>query len=113
MAVDTMAHRQQLREQETHAHPGPRTYVGVALILVAITLAEVGIFYVPDFYPAFRSLLVPAFLVLSAIKFILVVSYYMHLKFDPRFFTWLFTFFLLIAMSVAIAFVALFHGLYF
>jgi cytochrome c oxidase subunit 4 len=95
-----------------HAHPGPRTYVKVAAILTLITLIEVAIFYIPGI-TNFLPLLITSFIVLSAFKFALVVMYFMHLKFDDVFFTRTFGFALLIALTIATAFIALFHGIYF
>ena len=92
-----------------HAHPGAKTYIQVAVILAVITIVEVAIFYIQ----ALRPLLIPLLLGLSAVKFVLVVGYYMHLKFDDWFFLRVFGFALLIAMTIATAFIALFHGMYF
>ncbi len=103
-----MAHSLQPMEEE-HGHATVRTYILIAVALAIITIAEVAILYLPAI-PA--GAVITGFLVLSAAKFAMVVSFYMHLKYDSRFFTGLFGFFLLIAMSVAIAFIALFHGLY-
>jgi cytochrome c oxidase subunit IV len=88
------------------AHATTGTYLRVAAILVMVTLIEVGIFYVP----AFHSILVPLLLVLSAFKFTLVVMFYMHLKFDNRFFTFLFGGPLLLAMAVVISLLFIFYG---
>ncbi|MEX2156950.1 MAG: cytochrome C oxidase subunit IV family protein [Gemmatimonadales bacterium] len=88
----------------THATTG--TYLRVAAILVMVTLIEVGIFYVP----AFQGILVPLLLVLSALKFALVVMFYMHLKFDNRFFTFLFGAPLFLALGVVIGLLFLFYG---
>lgn len=98
---------------DEHPHPTARQYIEIAAILAAITLIEVGIFYLPDLFEGFRPFLLPSFLALSTIKFVLVVGYYMHLKFDDPFFLRIFGFALLIALTVATAFIALFHGLYF
>lgn len=102
---------------DEHAHPGPGTYVKVAVILTIITLIEVAIFYVPSpegfGLTQFQPLLIPSFLVLSAAKFAIVVMFYMHLKFDNPFFTRVFGFALLVALTVATAVIALFHGIYF
>ncbi|HEX9704354.1 MAG TPA: cytochrome C oxidase subunit IV family protein [Gemmatimonadales bacterium] len=87
-----------------HATTG--TYLRVAAILVIVTLIEVGVFYVP----AFQAVLVPLLLVLSALKFALVVMFYMHLKFDNRFFTFLFGGPLLLAVGVMIGLLFLFFG---
>lgn len=66
-----------------HAHPGPKTYATIAVILTLITMVEVWVFYLPSMKP----FLVPVLLVLSAAKFSLVVMFYMHLKFDHPVFT--------------------------
>ena len=68
---------------EAHAHPGPKTYAIIAAILCVITAVEYGIFSAESL----RSILVPVLVVLSTIKFSLVVMFYMHLKFDHAIFT--------------------------
>src|ERR1043166_8101073 len=87
------------------AHATTGTYLRIAAILVIITLIEVGVFYVP----AFQSVLVPVLLVLSAVKFTLVVMFYMHLKFDNRFFTFLFGGPLLLALAVVVSLLFIFY----
>ena len=89
---------------EAHASTG--TYLRIAAVLVIVTLIEVGVFYVP----AFQALLVPILLVLSALKFALVVMFYMHLKFDNKFFAFLFGGPLLLAFAVVIGLLLLFFG---
>jgi len=88
------------------AHATTGTYLRIAAILVMITLIEVGVFYVP----AFQSVLVPLLLVLSAVKFTLVVMFYMHLKFDNRFFAFLFGGPLLLALVVIVSLLLIFYG---
>lgn len=100
-----------------HPHPSPLTYIKIALILLVITIVEVVVLYIPDTrdgfgLTGFKPFLIPAFLILSATKFVLVVGYYMHLKFDDSFFLRVFGFALFIALSVATAIIALFHGIY-
>jgi len=89
-----------------HAHPTAEVYLRVAAVLVILTVLEVGVFYVPVFHPV----LVPVLLVLSAGKFALVVMFYMHLKFDNRFFTFLFGGPLILALAVAISLMFIFYG---
>jgi cytochrome c oxidase subunit 4 len=79
-----------------HAHPGPRQYVVIALILSAITAIEVWVYYVPAFLPYIFAIL----LTLSVIKFGMVVAYFMHLKFDHQSFTWYFGGGLVLALSI-------------
>ena len=90
---------------EHHAHATTGTYLRIAAILVMITLVEVGVFYVP----AFQGALVPILLVLSAVKFALVVMFYMHLKFDNKFFTFLFGGPLLLGFAVVISLLFIFY----
>ena len=77
--------------------------------MAIITAIEVAIFYID----ALRPILIPVFLILSAVKFVIVAMFYMHLKFDSRLFTGAFIFGLLIAASITIALMALMHGLIF
>ncbi len=71
-----------------HTHPDWGTYKWVALILTAITGLEVWIYYIPSFTST--KLFVPTLLALSAIKFAIVVMFYMHLKYDAKLFRALF-----------------------
>ena len=87
-----------------HSHPTAAVYLRVAAILFILTVIEVGVFYVQ----AFHVILVPALLILSAIKFAIVVMFYMHLKMDNRFFTMIFGGPLLLAFGMAMALMFLF-----
>lgn len=91
---------------EAHAHPTWATYKWVALILTLVTIVEVWAYYVPRFVasPAF----VPALLIMSAFKFIVVVMFYMHLKYDHKLFRTLFIGPLIIASLTLIALMFLF-----
>ncbi|MFQ5457201.1 MAG: cytochrome C oxidase subunit IV family protein [Myxococcota bacterium] len=87
-----------------HAHPQPRTYLKVAVILTVITAVEVAIYYAP----ALRGVLVPALLLFSAVKFAIVVGYYMHLKFDADIYSRLFLGPLALAAIIVIVLMFLF-----
>ena len=87
-----------------HTSAGPRTYLVVAGFLLAITVMEVWIFYVP----ALARILVPILLILSTLKFALVAMFYMHLKFDHAWFSYVFIGPLIIAIGLAIALLWLF-----
>jgi len=90
---------------EMHEHPTWREYKWVAVILTLITVAEVWVYYTPlQNSPVF----VPLLLIMSAVKFAIVVLFYMHLKYDHRLFKALFTGPLIIAMSTLIALLFLF-----
>jgi cytochrome c oxidase subunit IV len=91
---------------EVHEHPTWKEYKWVALILTLITVVEVWAYYIPSFVqsPAF----VPALLIMSAVKFTIVVMFYMHLKYDHKLFRALFTGPLIIAASTLMALLFLF-----
>lgn len=92
-----------------HAHPTGATYLKVAIILTLITIVEVWAYYVPALVasPFFN----PGLIIMSAVKFAIVVMFYMHLKYDHRLFRVLFTGPLIIAMGTIVALLFLFHQL--
>jgi cytochrome c oxidase subunit IV len=77
-------------------HPEPRQYVTIAIILAVITAVEVSVYYIT----AIKDLLVPMLLVMSVIKFALVVLWFMHLRFDSRVFRRFFMIGLVLALVV-------------
>jgi cytochrome c oxidase subunit 4 len=77
-------------------HFGPREYIRVALILGIITLFEVWVYYIEGL----RDVLVPILLICSALKFTMVVLYFMHLRFDNRSFAVLFLGGMALALTV-------------
>jgi len=87
-----------------HTGVGPRTYLIVAAFLLAITVMEVWIFYVP----ALSRVLVPVLLILSTLKFSLVAMFYMHLRFDHAWFSYVFVGPLIIVIGLAVALLWLF-----
>ncbi len=88
-------------------HPTPLTYVKVAATLAVLTGLEVAVFYIDVLEPAFLAI----FLILSVVKFVLVVLFYMHLKFDSRLFSGVFVGGLLLSVVVFVAVMALFQVL--
>jgi len=82
-----------------HGHPDERVYIKIAGILAVITAVEVAIYY----FDMSRSLLVTLLIIFSIIKFVTVVGYFMHLKFDDRRLTWIFLAGLFMAFAVFIA----------
>ncbi len=61
-------------------HPDAAEYVKIGVILAAITAVEVAIYYVD----ALGDTLLPILLVLSGVKFVTVALWFMHLRFDSR-----------------------------
>ena len=92
-----------------HEHPTWSTYWKVAVILTLITVVEVWVYYIPAFVAS--RLFVPSLLIMSAVKFFIVVSFYMHLRYDHKLFRALFTAPLIIAMTTIIALLFLFGKL--
>jgi cytochrome c oxidase subunit 4 len=90
-----------------HPHPTAQKYVVIALILAVITAMEVAVYYV-DVLQANKVVFVLILLSLSVIKFILVVGYFMHLKFDHKMYTGYFAGGLAIAVSIVGALILLF-----
>jgi cytochrome c oxidase subunit 4 len=72
-----------------HAHPTWKTYLIVGFILVVITAVEVAAYYTPAWEQS--RIYVPSMLLLSSAKFVIVVMFYMHLKYDHKLFRALFT----------------------
>jgi cytochrome c oxidase subunit 4 len=96
-------------EAHEHAHPDWSTYKWVALVLTIITVVEVWVYYIPQFVAS--RLFVPSLLLMSALKFVIVVMFYMHLKYDAKLFRALFIGPLIIAVITVIALLFLFGQL--
>jgi cytochrome c oxidase subunit 4 len=88
-------------------HATWQTYVTIGVVLTVITAVEVGIFYIE----AMAGVLVPLLLVLSALKFFIVVFWYMHLKYDSRVYWRVFFAPLFLATLVVIGMIILFKVL--
>lgn len=92
-----------------HSHPNALRYVQIATILAILTAFEVTVYYMHSI----RVYLVPILLVLSSVKFVMVVLFYMHLKFDSRLFSALFTLGLMIAGAILLALLFMFRSFFF
>lgn len=87
-----------------HAHSKTGTYVGIFAILTALTMMEVGVFYVP----AFSAVMAPMLILMSVAKMTLVIGFYMHLKSDANVFSVIFLlpFFLALFVALSMMFLA-------
>jgi len=90
-------------------HPTALRYVQIAVILTVLTTIEIAVYYIHSL----SKILIPILLTLSAIKFALVVLWYMHLKFDNRIFSALFLLGLIIGGSILIAMILLIRAYHF
>lgn len=68
---------------EPTAHPRPR-YKLILALLVLLTGVEVGVSYLPE------GVRLPLLIVLAVAKALLVILWFMHLKFDARVFALIF-----------------------
>jgi cytochrome c oxidase subunit 4 len=95
-------------DAEAHAehHPAALEYLQIGGILAAITGVEVGIYYIDMSH----TLLVGMLIILSLVKFSMVVAWFMHLKFDSRLFTIAFVTGLTTAFTVFGVALASLHG---
>lgn len=93
-------------EPGAHPHPGAMEYVQIGLVLAVVTAIEVALYYVD----LDHTLLVVFLMVLSALKFSLVVLWFMHLKFDNRLFSQLFVGGFLLALSIFVVALATIGG---
>jgi cytochrome c oxidase subunit IV len=87
-----------------HPQAGPRTYLVIAAFLLILTVMEVSAFYIP----ALARVLVPVLIALALAKFALVAMFYMHLRFDDVWFSYLFVTPLAIAIGLVVALLWLF-----
>jgi len=103
--ANEMAHSQ-------HAHPTNRFYLTIGAILIGLTVLEVIGYYgeTQHWYAAGTAVFIILFL--SALKFVSVVAYYMHLKYDNKLFTAVFVFPALLAVLVIGGMILLFGPLH-
>ena len=77
-------------------HPSPSVYITVGVILAVVTMIEVGVYYMD----IVQGALVTVLLLLSAMKFVMVVLWFMHLRFDSKIFSVLFAGGLLLVVAL-------------
>lgn len=91
--------------EQSHGSPlGPRQYIYITLGLAVITAVELAASY----SDLSTNLIVPALIIMSAIKFGVVVALFMHLKFESSLFTKMFMLGLVLGASILIALISLF-----
>lgn len=86
------------------AHSKFHIFVQIAMVLAVITGVEIVIVYLPFA----RWLIVTALIVLSAVKFLFVIFFFMHLRWDKLFCTILFFIGLALGGGTALALILLF-----
>jgi caa(3)-type oxidase subunit IV len=93
-----LVHVQDGDHGDGHVHKPNSFYIKVAAALAIVTAVEVGLYYLN-----IGKWFMPILLVLMVIKFVTVVSLFMHLRFDNKLFSWLFYSGLFLAVFVYIA----------
>ena len=105
-------------EQHGGGHPSLAQYIVIAILLFAITIVEFII--IMDFPGEAEKVIADALgepsttillFVLSGIKFAIVILFYMHLKFDNKFFFWVFIAGMVLAVMVGLALIGLFTAI--
>jgi cytochrome c2/heme/copper-type cytochrome/quinol oxidase subunit 4 len=102
-------------EHSGGGHPSLKQYAFIAILLFAITIVEFVI--IMDFPGEAEKVIADALgqpsttillFLLSGIKFAIVILFYMHLKFDNKFFFWVFIAGMVLAVMVGLALMGLF-----
>ena len=108
-------------EHETEhggGHPSLTQYIVIAILLFAITIVEFVI--IMDFPGEAEKVIAEALgepsttillFLLSGIKFAIVILFYMHLKFDNKFFFWVFIAGMVLAVMVGLSLIGLFSAI--
>ncbi|MEX1021523.1 MAG: cytochrome C oxidase subunit IV family protein [Dehalococcoidia bacterium] len=99
-----MEHQAAAGHHEEHPPTTIKQYVMIGVLLTLITLVELWLSY----SGLAHALMISLLLILSGVKFVIVVAMFMHLRFDSPLFRRLFTFGFLLAASIMVALLALF-----
>ena len=105
-------------EHSGGGHPSLQQYIVIAILLFAITIVE---FIIIMDFPGEREKVISGALgqpsttillfLLSGIKFAIVILFYMHLKFDNKFFFWTFVGGMTLAVLVGLSLIGLFTAI--
>lgn len=101
--------REIVHDQHSHPVHGTRTYWIIGAVLFVVTAFEIIAYYQEDRLGASAA---PMIMALSAAKFVLVVMFFMHLKYDSKVFTGIFLFPLALATLVISGLFMLYHILH-
>ncbi len=72
-----------MAETTTKSPPTTQVYIRVALLLGFLTAIEVGLYYLAEFSDGFtHSMGAPLLIGLAIAKFLIVVGYFMHLRYE-------------------------------
>lgn len=106
-AVDTHSEHDTHAHGEEHEHPSDGKYFQIAIILAVLTAIEVVLSYTEDKVGAHPTTVL--LLGFAAVKFYIVVMWFMHLKFDHPWFRRLFVAGLVLAGFCYVAYLSTLH----
>ena len=89
---------------ELHKHHTDMFYLRIAIALAILTAAETSTYWF-DFGPFFM----PALLIMMSVKFVMVVLFFMHLRFDSKWFNIVFWAGIVLTMIVYLGALSTFH----
>jgi cytochrome c oxidase subunit 4 len=98
--------------EPTHTHDhhsSVKVYIQVALILALMTAVEVALLYLPEGMRPPRWSLLIVLLLMSVLKFGIVASFFMHLRYDSRLYTSFFVAGLVVAAGTMLVLLVLFY----
>ena len=76
-------------------HPTPKKYVQIAIVLGILTAIEIALYYTEDIVGVFTD---PILIILAVGKFIIVVGWFMHLRFENKMVNRFFTVWMILAL---------------
>lgn len=82
------------------SHASVRGYIVIAIILAIFTFLEFRLFTIEAFGDSGRNAIM---LALSAVKFTMVVAFFMHLRFENKYYSWIFGAAMALGISVFLA----------
>ena len=106
--MSSAAHAAHADHNQEHLHQDDgkfHLFVQIAMILAVITGVEIVLIYLP----LAKWFVVTSLVVLSVVKFLMVIFWFMHLKFDKAFCTILFFIGLVLAGGTVAALLAIFR----
>lgn len=91
---------------DDHHTPSDRYFIKIAIILAVVTALETSTYWWPE---SMETVGTVALLIMMTIKFFMIVSVFMHLKFDSKIFSLMFYTGLVLAVGVYLVFLFTFQ----